>query len=255
MITVRRLTALLLAVSLLVDATPAQALSSGSSAPSAPVRTAPDLDIPDSFARPLWNPGVAERLVDQGYLAPGFETVTHDRSCSAGFITRDAADDPVMVTAGHCGEVGDAVHVRQGGQRKQVGHVVHSEYVADHTLPDVGLVALTSPASVSPRLAGTDPVVGTLTVEQVQEQRPQLCRYGAASGFSCGEYLGMHDGKILFANIADSGDSGGPVVALVDDRWFAVGITSWMLTGSRPVVAAEPLAPVLAEHGLQLAQG
>lgn len=256
----RRLTALVLSVLLLAPAPAAQGQSSGPSGSSGSTASAAtdhriDLDIPDTFAPPLWDAAAVARLVDRGYLAPGFAFTTPDRFCSAGYMARTAAGDPVMVTAGHCGLTGQPVYISRDGRDREVGTVVHSEFSEDNSAPDVGLVRLTSPGDVSPRLAGEHPIVGVLRVEDVQRLRPELCRFGARSGISCGEYLGMHEGKILFSNIARPGDSGGPVLARIDGRYHAVGVASWMLTGSRAVVAAQPLAEILEQHHLQLMRG
>lgn len=245
----RRLTALLLSALLFAPAPDAWAQSSGSSAPAVV------LDIPETFGHPLWDSSVVSRLVNQGYLAPGFEFTTPDRACSAGYMARTAEGETVMVTAGHCGLVDQPVYVTRDGEKKPVGTVIHSEFSADNSADDVGIVRLTSPGDVSPRLAGEHAVTGILSLEEVQELRPELCRFGARSGLSCGEYLGMHDGKILFSNIARPGDSGGPVLARVDGRYLAVGVTSWMVDGSLPVVAAQPLGEILEEHDLRLMRG
>ncbi|HHU67771.1 S1 family peptidase [Corynebacterium sp.] len=251
----RRLTALVLSALLLAPAPTAEASSGSSRAAAVAPEPGLVLDIPDTFAHPTWDAGAVSRLVDQGYLAPGFEVTTPDRACSAGFMARTAAGEPVMVTAGHCGLVGQTVFVSRDGRQVAVGTVIHSEFAADNSAPDIGIVRLTSPEDVSPRLAGVYPIEGVLSVEDVQRLRPELCRFGARSGISCGEYLGINEDKIVLSNIARPGDSGGPVLARIDGRYHAVGVASWMLTGSRPVIAAQPLAGILEEHNLQLMRG
>lgn len=153
-------------------------------------------------------------------LAPGYPIQVLDpygdevSSCTAGYMVRDRAGTPLMLTAGHCDADGLLqIHYRGTGGPEPLGSFTINAYdpsVTDYqpALPDIGLVGLSATAvPVAPALLNRTPIVGT--------DRPRdgerLCKIGSYSGISCGAVTKVTSSKVHFEAVNRSGDSGGPI--------------------------------------------
>ncbi|WKD61282.1 hypothetical protein CCICO_06275 [Corynebacterium ciconiae DSM 44920] len=157
-----------------------------------------------------------------------------------------------MITAGHCGDEGDKIYAKdRSGQKAFLGEVVASDFSlekTDWTLVDVTHVK--AAWRLSPPFKAK--LVGSLTVEQMDDVRPQICRLGWITGLSCGDYReGVSDLMFEAHAPADHGDSGGPAVAIVDDKLYAAGFVSSGsdYTPDREMFAA--VSPVLEHFNVQ----
>ncbi|CAB0740829.1 hypothetical protein FRC0135_00633 [Corynebacterium diphtheriae] len=138
--------------------------------------------------------------------------VGKDRLCTVGASGYDAEGRKVAITAGHCGNVGDAVSSADSWQVGPSGTVVAKGSNLDYAVVELG-----SNAQVTQRynnvsvnaVGGPMPVTGNTA-----------CKQGVATGFSCG-LVWNHDHRTTASQVcAMQGDSGAPM--LVGDR--VVGI-------------------------------
>lgn len=170
-----------------------------------------------------------------------------------------------FLTAGHCAL--DAAGPQQltgpdGAPARELGVAVNA---ADTDgVPDATGYADDSAvvwAPVGPRasvIAGTWPVAGTLSVDEVRGIPPRapICFYGSVSGVRCGALLSATDsGGIHFARTAKGGDSGAPAFVVDSDgsAWL-VGIMA-STDDHRLASTATLLAPTLGRLGAEAITG
>lgn len=197
-----------------------------------------------------------EFLETPGIVMPGGKYTTNaGSSCSFGWMvnsTSEAADRKYMLTAGHCGNQGDVVYVRDSnGNDTPVGEFVESTGDRLRDGSDYALIEVTDSARRA-ELPFEDPrFEGWVDQAWVEANNPDICRVGYRTGVSCGSYLGMKNNTILYEGISDHGDSGGPVWA-VDrngDRW-AVGVTSYGFTEDATRAGAAAIEPWMTRYDL-----
>jgi hypothetical protein len=154
----------------------------------------------------------------------GTEIRVANNICSLGYVLPGADGKAEGLTAGHCGKVGDVVTDRGGN---------HLGYIADSSGGLAGDIArirfdglpqgsLTTWVPFDDRML---PVLGSMTLAEVMESRPVLCKVGRTTGQSCGAVARTYANNALqFVASSDKGDSGAPVYALGDGGVFAVGV-------------------------------
>lgn len=185
-----------------------------------------------------------EWLENPGGIVPGGRIVNATKSteCSVGYLTH-VEKRVFVLTAGHCGEVGDEFHVSTPeGEDVHVGQMVESEYLVSGQ-EDYGLIEITNPNVA----LGTFPTAMALVkwedINWIEKNRPRICRLGYRTGLSCGAYLGVDERGILqFRGYVDHGDSGGPVFAETDEGLVAVGINSYRQPDDATRVGAMTIA-------------
>ncbi|MBV7280962.1 S1 family peptidase [Corynebacterium sp. TAE3-ERU30] len=167
-------------------------------------------------------------LSDSTTVVPGVKVYNKaaGTECSAGFFGRAKGRD-FMITAGHCGDQGDDIYGRnEYGEQAFLGRVVESEFTLNKK--DWALVDVSRSEAVwrsTPPFTAS--LVGYLTVDQMDEVRPQICRLGWRTGLSCGDYRKGFSELMFEAHApADHGDSGGPAFAIIEDKLYAAGFVS-----------------------------
>ena len=175
--------------------------------------------------------------------------------CTLGPAVR-AGSREGFLTAGHCAT--DAVGPQRitGPDGLPVRDLGSAEDVAfSHGIPngtgfaEDSAVIWTDAGSPAAMIAGTWPVAGTLTVEEVRAlpERTPICFAGAMTGgVACGPLLNARDpGGVHFGHAAEAGDSGAAAF-LVDSEGSAwlVGIVS-STDDFRPESTAAYLDPAL----------
>lgn len=163
------------------------------------------------------------------------------RGCTAGIAWQLEGVDHI-VTAGHCGDVGDTVYL--AGRGIEVGVVVSKP--PEDSLLDAELVRLHAGAQADPRIVAEEgtptdlgpdptPVIGVAG----SGRGDRLCMAGMRTGITCG-WVGLGTGFLpLTENGYDTlggearrgyglcpvhGDSGGPVFTTTQEGAYIVGI-------------------------------
>lgn len=169
--------------------------------------------------------------------------------CTVGWLASDSQGLPMLLTAGHCGAVGDHVVGRRAdGTYFSAGWVTHVVDVPDGE--DIAVASISPDAPLDTRVAGLRPVAGAVKRVAVGER---VCLYGSKTKKrSCGEVLSVSPSVIQATAKVQPGDSGAPVYAI--DRTgvaYPVGILRGMRADSSGAVI-QPIIDVLREQGLTL---
>lgn len=244
----RRLTAIAAAITTAAAAFTGTTATAQDEAP----RPVVDFNTPPTKAT-ITNEGLAWDVLTPGM---SFQTDSGWR-CSAGFFATDEANDPVMVTAGHCADNGRHF-VWSPDSQNQLSLGTASTVVGQYPnggspdLQDYAVVPLDSPEqSVSPRIGNAYEVVMTLTPDDL-EAGMQLCKFGMRTQETCGSYLGQNDGLLVSTTPVEEGDSGGPVyVKLGGGQVALVGITS-VGADAESLLGAVPVSNILRHEHLLL---
>lgn len=170
-------------------------------------------------------------LATPGKVVPGgqYQNDTDGGTCSVGWIVSHEQRSFIL-TAGHCGNIGDKISISDSnGRRVQVGSFVESRYNGTGGVDD-GLIQLWDNRYVDSSIPVQATLAGWKSAEWVRQNQPRICRIGYRTGYSCGDYLTQNSAVVEFRNIADKGDSGGPVFTVVDGKVYAIAVNSY---GSR----------------------
>ncbi|QGU01882.1 hypothetical protein CKALI_05040 [Corynebacterium kalinowskii] len=168
-------------------------------------------------------------------VQPGVKiyNVQAQASCSAGFLAREKDKKTLyLITAGHCGKKGDefAIVNKEGKARKfgtMAASLVDRDAVGAIEGLDIGLIEISDPNLVSPKLPTSYELKGWMSPEKALEGENPICHLGATTGYSCGVPVSIDkDGQFYARGIYDRGDSGGAVFALSKDGAWAVGVAS-----------------------------
>lgn len=203
-------------------------------------------------------PGDWSFLETPGMIIPGalMTNVTRSGQCSQGWIAgRD--QEVYMVTAGHCGEVGDRFSIRDAyGNEAVFGEVTWSafEQVSGY---DLGLIYIYPEAHhlIDPAIPLNDVVVqGTATPAELERQHPMVCRIGYRTEAYCGTYLNYtSEGLFDYRGFAKPGDSGGPVFVIDNQgNYWAAGVTSYITYTDGSRQSAMSIAEMMNYFGLTL---
>lgn len=188
-----------------------------------------------------------------GYFVDSAEGVGQ---CSTGWIvgTDQEPDKTYMLTAGHCGEVGDRAYFNDPDTDTlvDIGEFVWKERDSKVGGLDYGLIELYGDYDLFSGIPVDDSmqISGWRGADWVKENKPYTCRIGARMGLSCGEYIELESDYVYrYENISNSGDSGGAVWAQDPDTglWYAVGVTSFIDQKDGTNAGSVTIEPVM-EH-------
>lgn len=203
-------------------------------------------------------PATAEPQVDA--LTPGAAIAAYapgpggslTAGCTAGWLARTAGGEPVMLTAGHCAHLGDAIVLqRDVNDYVALGTATYVNAVPNST--DIAVVHVSEPVAQDARVLERRPVAAAIKL--VIPGDP-ICFYGATSGRSCGIVTNIVPGYgIVTSAAAQGGDSGGPAYS-IDDAGVAypVGVVHGVQDFTRRSVV-QPISDVLREQNLTLTPG
>lgn len=194
-----------------------------------------------------------------GGVVPGgmIHNATTDTECSTGFLA-SKGDRLFIITAGHCGLVGDDFYVKDSnGNWTRAGTMVESLWQQDRRTTefgaDIGLIELSGESQYSSSLPLDRPLQGWITPQEAQRQGMAICRLGATTGYSCGEFTEIgHDGQFYFRNISDRGDSGGAIFAVNNQGAWALGVTSNGSDTNKTMLGGMEIAGAIEHWGLTL---
>lgn len=194
-----------------------------------------------------------------GKVVPGAKIYNVNKSyCSTGFIA-SRENRTFIVTAGHCGDVGDQFYVNdQYGGSLVVGEMVESFYERDNTGfigTDIGLIEIYDDAKpyVDSALPVNSRLKGWITPAQAGQGNMTICRLGATTGYSCGKFVEVdRAGQFVFRNIADRGDSGGAIFAFDGTDAWALGVTSNGSDYNKTLTSGMEIAGAMQHWGLTL---
>lgn len=197
-----------------------------------------------------------EFLSEGGRIVPGAKYSTKAGSCSFGwFVEVPNGDGRIFnLTAGHCGNAGDAVYVRgSGGRDFRVGTFVETFYDRsagqDWALIDMSVRpdAFNPPVEIS--------MVELRGIDELDTFGGYVCALGWRSGLTCGDYS-KKVGDYLFEHhgIRDHGDSGGAVWVYEprSDPAHAVGVVSAVVPADAAVSYSNSVSPALKKFGVTL---
>ncbi|MGW6694938.1 hypothetical protein ACWF62_14320 [Rhodococcus sp. NPDC054953] len=193
-------------------------------------------------------------LKTPGKLVPGgqYTNETRGKACSTGWIV--SADARVFaLTAGHCGTPGDIVSVTdRTGRTVRVGEFVESRFTTLGGLDDA-LIEVWDTRYTDSSIPLTREIAGWGDGTWLDRTHPTICRLGFRTGMSCGDYLGRSDVIVEHRNIADHGDSGGPVFAVADDGSLtAIAVTSFGDEYDATRASSALIAPAMTQWGLSI---
>jgi hypothetical protein len=201
------------------------------------------------------------------YLTGGIQIVIPSGgTCSVGFNTVDAANRPVVLTAGHCVELGqqisrDGFFIGSGRTKNFPGDDFGSFWNSypSYWIPTASVYTYNG-SYMTVRGAWTNPPVGAT-----------VCKSGRTTGWTCGTITALNQsvtytgGKVMSGLVrhnacVEPGDSGG---ANMSSGGFALGVTSGASTdiatgkclsklGQANVSWYQPIGEALSVAGLRL---
>ena len=200
-----------------------------------------------------------EWLKQPGGVVPGgrIYNETGNMNCSTGFLA-SRGERVFIITAGHCGGRGDQFYVEDAqGNWAYAGEMVESylEQSADGSVigADIGLIELTGNAQYSSTLPLDLPLRGWITPQEAQARGMMICRLGATTGYSCGEFDSIgNNGLFYFRSITDRGDSGGAIFAVDNSGVWAVGVNSNVSDANKTLVGAMEIGSAIEYWGLTI---
>lgn len=186
-------------------------------------------------------------------MYPGSAVMIGDRElCTAGFVVRNPKGARMMFTAGHC-DVGGSVKAMVDGAWVPAGRFVTSTYWGSGgDDADIGVIMPKSSLAVTSAVDAELPVGGYVPLTM---PGMTLCKWGAATGRSCGPVITSSPSKVKFSARIAPGDSGGPVWGYTPSgQAVAVGITIRQAADDGNPVA-ELIGPWMDRWQLSLEQG
>lgn len=194
-------------------------------------------------------------------LVPGarIRNTTAGITCSAGWILREAHSmRHVVLTAGHCGDVGDTFALPTTGDGERSIGVMTESVSGPGVAADVGLVAVFGDRAAE---IGPDPfplpVSEPSTTTGLRPGADMICRLGYRTGATCGplETVDHTGGAFVFAGESENGDSGGPVFLLRRGHIVPLGLVTGAPTGDDGRVLAQATTAHLQRRGLEIVSG
>lgn len=200
-----------------------------------------------------------EWLKQPGGIVPGGRIVNETRNgtCSTGFLA-SKGERLFIITAGHCGDLGDQFYVSDAQNNwSYVGEMVESylQESADGGIygTDIGLIEITGDARYRSTLPLDLPMQGWITPQEAQQRNMMICRLGATTGYSCGEFESIGNGGLFyFRNISDRGDSGGAIFAVDDSGVWALGVSSNVSDSNKTLLGAMEIGSAINHWGLTI---
>jgi streptogrisin C len=174
---------------------------------------------------------VTEAYTPYWSIIGGQAITTSGSRCSAGFNARRSDGTRLVITAGHCTNIGSSW--------SGVGGTLGTRYGSSFPGNDYGSIRVTSSAAVSTNLvdrwsSGADVRVTGAANPAVNTR---ICRSGSTTGWRCGTVTGLNQtvnygssgivyGLIRTNACAQPGDSGGSMVSNTSPTVTAYGLTS-----------------------------
>ena len=174
-------------------------------------------------------------------------------SCSFGWFV-GTSTQIYNLTAGHCGEVGDAAYVDISGKDSvYINEFVHSEFnnARLSTGSDYDLIEIESHYFdndvTKPCVHMSDESVqirGSADASWLEADEPYMCRLGFRTGLSCGP----------FPEITDQGDSGGVIWVFAPNDSsmqyiYAVAVNSYGSDYDATMTGRRLVKPVMTDFG------
>ncbi|HEY0638907.1 MAG TPA: S1 family peptidase [Pseudonocardiaceae bacterium] len=179
---------------------------------------------------------ITTKSVDTAYtpywsIIGGQAIYTGGARCSAGFNARRSDGTRLVITAGHCTNIGSTW--------TGVGGALGSRYGSSFPGNDYGSIRVTSSSAVSTALVDRYSAGSDVTVSGAANPalNTRICRSGSTTGWRCGTVTGLNQtvnygssgivyGLIRTNACAEPGDSGGSMVSNTSPRVTAYGLTS-----------------------------
>lgn len=215
------------------------ALIAGTIALLSPVAAQADVQLPI----PVQNE--VQTLKTPTLIAPGtrIEIPDSNMACTAGWIAQDTENgDYGFITAGHCGQVGNAVRLPNG---TVVGTITKQSYSEALFEPDIAFVKVDDHSLLDFRIAGLDKVATEhINPELVYKAHLDLCKTGQTSGTTCGNFHDkVSDNRIQIRSVSAPGDSGAPVYAMTKEGTpLIVGILSGSPDADDSLINVQPFS-------------
>lgn len=216
-------------------------------------------------------------LVQNSAIFPGTQIANpaQDLVCSVGFVAQDTAGTKYLITAGHCGQLGEQIVATYGGSAGVIGTVVTS-VTGQVGTADYAIIKITNDSAAA-QVKGSIPSSLTKTIKfyddgfswapqatqtqwaaalplaQLATQYRGYCHLGFRTGLSCGEITATDaaNWQLEISAFGDHGDSGGPIFAVDSAGFHPVGITSWVSAYALSL-GGTSITDVLQKHGLSL---
>lgn len=174
---------------------------------------------------------------------------TRSAICTDGFHGVNDRGVAVIITAGHCGEVG-SVWSSNGGT--VLGTMTQRRFVKGGGEDDFAIIRNAGNVGLGPtvRDGGTIKYVDRLGVPK---RGQRVCTTGKTSGTRCGKITRVKSNGIIVTTILSKhGDSGGPLFRRIPDtrRVVALGVLSYGDTSTYS--AFQRLSEVLNKTGIRL---
>ncbi|SMY01472.1 hypothetical protein BSP109_03284 [Brevibacterium sp. Mu109] len=248
-----------------------------------------DIDASDiQDMNPVRDSASYDYLETPNMIEPGARYVTIGSdgqmgNCSFGWIVRErtAPDTTYNLTAGHCGNPGDAVAIDPVGNDDpadmfQVGEFVWQQFTPSEDggisetepLDDYALIEFYPEYAVPELMTGTPNFAlhgaqdeltlgGYCDAALFEDNVPMVGRIGYRNGLSIGPFQEMRDSNVVtFSGIADQGDSGGAIWAFDpnDDPSFicAVAVTSYIDFEDATVATGVTVDKVMEQLDLEI---
>lgn len=175
--------------------------------------------------------------------------------CTAGWTVHDIFGKPGLVTAGHCrlDQSNNSAFQRTILGDRLIGYYTNWEMALG--VDDAAYIDLTTTdMTLVPKLDGRE-ISRTMSVREVKDTRPELCKTGSRSGLSCGPITDVTATEVSFRAWDEPGDSGAPVyVYQPNGTVAAVGVLFGHTDDAQGrVIHASLLAPLLAKWKLTVA--
>lgn len=187
--------------------------------------------VPGSWFNQPAVPVESQVTEDQGksLFGPGTPIyLGQDSMCTLAVTGVDAEGRKIGITAGHCGDVGDAVRSADSFWVGEAGTIV-----ADGSNDDYSVIEFGSNAEISNSYNGvTVNGIGGRTTN-LQE----VCKTGVATGFTCGLVWTADERLTMSQLCAMQGDSGAPVIA----NGRVVGLISGGLIANHDLSCRTPI--------------
>lgn len=159
--------------------------------------------VPGHYFTSPTPPPEQEQIRPTVLVGPSTPILLADNSvCTVGVAGFDKFGNKVAITAGHCGNPGDAVVSGDAFDSGRIGTFVRSGNL------DYGVIKLNPNVQITRNYgaARINSLGGALPA-----QLSQICKTGISTGTSCGTYIAPFEQDIVAHICASHGDSGGPV--------------------------------------------
>ncbi|MBY4571149.1 peptidase S1 [Gordonia sihwensis] len=182
------------------------------------------------------SPAAVAHAAPAATVGGGSGIVIDNRSlCTVTAVGHDRGGRLVGLTAGHCGDVGDAVSLERNRRAGTIGRIVTKSKGWD-----VAVIRL-DPARVrAVRTVGHARIAG---VGAYPQPFSNVCKAGRTTGFTCGPTLLVNGSRSYSYVCSAPGDSGGPII----DRGRVVGMLNGSLRLAGPgtsIACVDPALPV-----------